>query len=62
MDNLEEIKETIKKALTENTGYRLSKETGISLSVIQRFQNGTSDMDNMKLSTAERIYRFAKKS
>lgn len=40
------------------TAYRISRETDISLSVIQKILNGTSKLDNISLKKAEILSKF----
>ena len=38
--------------------YRVSKDTGIPQPVITRYHNGTSQIDNMPLGTAEKLSKY----
>ena len=62
MEVIEDIKEKVKRALAENTGYRLAKETGIGLYSIQRLQNGDAEIETVPFKTVEKLYEFAKKN
>ena len=51
---IEEIKTEIKKILNSSeTSYRISKETGIAVQVIDRYRHGKSKIENMTLKNAE---------
>ena len=43
------------------TAYRISKDTGISLSVVKKILNGTSKLDNLSLKNAEILAAYWKK-
>ena len=58
---IEEIKAEIKKILNSSeTSYRISKETGIAVQVIDRYRHGKSKIENMTLKNAEKILKFGK--
>ena len=57
---MEEFKRTIKRTLENNTGYKISKETGLALNAVQKLQNGSTSFEKMTLKTAERLYNFGK--
>ena len=58
---IEEIKTEIKKILNSSeTSYRISKETGIAVQVIDRYRHGKSKIENMTLKNAEKILKFGK--
>ena len=58
---IEEIKREIEKILNNNeTSYRISKETGIAVQVIDRYRQGKSKIENMTLKNAEKILKFGK--
>lgn len=40
------------------TAYRISKDTGIALSVIQKIKDGTSKLDNISLKNAEILSKY----
>lgn len=40
------------------TDYRISQDTGVSQPVVTRYHNGTSDIDNMPLGTAEKLSKY----
>ncbi len=41
------------------TDYRISKDTGITLSVIQNYRNGKYVLENMTLKIAKKLYEYA---
>jgi len=41
---------------TDITDYRISKDTGITLSVIQNYRNGKYTLENMTLKIAKKLY------
>ncbi|MEZ7737376.1 hypothetical protein O3822_07270 [Gemella sanguinis] len=43
---------------TDITDYRISKDTGISLSVIQNYRNGKYALENMTLKIAKKLYEY----
>lgn len=49
----------IKWVFENVSGYRISKETGISQSTISRFQTGESKFENMRLSHAITLTNYA---
>lgn len=46
---------------TDITDYRISKDTGITLSVIQNYRNGKYALENMTLKIAKKIYEYKEK-
>ena len=42
------------------TDYRISKDTGITLSVIQNYRNGKYALENMTLKIAKKLYEYTK--
>lgn len=60
---IEAIKKEIEKILkSDETSYRISKETGIAVQVIDRYRHGESKIENMTLKNAEKILKFSSKS
>ena len=43
---------------TDITDYRISKDTGITLSVIQNYRNGKYALENMTLKIAKKLYEY----
>lgn len=41
------------------TDYKISKDTGITLSVIQNYRNGKYVLENMTLKIAKKLYEYA---
>lgn len=52
---IKEIEELLKSDVTD---YRISKDTGITLSVIQNYRNGKYALDNMTLKIAKKLYEY----
>ena len=52
---IKEIKELLKSDITD---YRISKDTGITLSVIQNYRNGKYALENMTLKVAKKLYEY----
>ena len=46
---------------TDMTDYRISKDTGITLSVIQNYRNGKYALENMTLKIAKKLYEYKEK-
>jgi len=46
---------------TDITDYRISKDTGITLSVIQNYRNGKYALENMTLKIAKKLYEYKEK-
>lgn len=60
---IEKIKAEIEKILnSDDTSYRIAKETGIAVQIIDRYRQGKSKIENMTLKNAEKILKFGKKS
>lgn len=56
---MSELRKNIQALINSNfTAYRISKETGISLSVVQKILNGSSKLDNISLRTAEILSEY----
>lgn len=59
---IDEIKETILQLFKSDvTTYRISKETGISISSIDRYRDNTSSLENMTLKIAGKLCDYAEK-
>lgn len=43
------------------TDYRISKDSGVALSMIQNYRKGNRKVENMTLKTANKIYKIIKK-
>ena len=52
---IKEIEELLKSDVTD---YRISKDTGITLSVIQNYRNGKYTLENMTLKIAKKLYEY----
>ena len=52
---IKEIEELLNSDVTD---YRISKDTGITLSVIQNYRNGKYALDNMTLKIAKKLYEY----
>ena len=44
---------------SELTDYRIAKDTGITLSVIQKYRNDSSKIENMTLKVAKKLIRYS---
>lgn len=53
---IQQIEELFNSDLTD---YRISKDTGITLSVIQKYRNDVSKIENMTLKVANKLIRYA---
>ena len=52
---IKEIEELLKSDVTD---YRISKDTGITLSVIQNYRSGKYALENMTLKIAKKLYEY----
>ena len=52
---IKEIEELLNSDVTD---YRISKDTGITLSVIQNYRNGKYALENMTLKIAKKLYEY----
>ncbi|WP_410483037.1 helix-turn-helix domain-containing protein [Staphylococcus lugdunensis] len=53
------MRKEIRDLLNSNiTSYEISKETGVSNSVISRLRNGEREIGKVTLETAEKLYQF----
>ena len=56
------MRESIENLIKSDiTAYRISKDTGISLSVVQKILNGTSNLNNVSLKNAEILSAYWEK-
>ena len=63
MTVIDEIKKTILQLFKSDvTTYRISKETGISISSIDRYRDNTSSLENMTLTIAGKLCDYAEKA
>ena len=53
---IQQIEELFSSDLTD---YRISKDTGITLSVIQKYRNDISKIENMTLKVANKLIRYS---
>lgn len=58
MNPYNKVTEGIQWVLDNRTSYEVAKDLGIQNRTINRYQNGTSPIDNMTLGTAEKIYNY----
>ncbi|MFH6105086.1 hypothetical protein ACHLT9_01645 [Staphylococcus aureus] len=59
---MSEYKKQIKQLFDSDiTGYKISKETGVSQYVILQVRLGKREIDNLTLKTTEKLYEYAKK-
>ncbi|HDK7720430.1 TPA: hypothetical protein PT474_002084 [Staphylococcus aureus] len=59
---MSEYKKQIKQLFDSDiTGYKISKETGVSQYVISQVRLGKREIDNLTLKTTEKLYEYAKK-
>ncbi|PTK76095.1 hypothetical protein BUZ22_03140 [Staphylococcus haemolyticus] len=58
--NLSEYKKKIIELIESDiTGYQVSKDTGLSQTVMSSLRTGKRYIDNLKLGTAEKLYEYA---
>lgn len=61
VDNMSEYKMKIIELIESDiTGYQIHKETGVAQYVISQLRQGKRDIDNLTLSTTEKLYNYAK--
>ena len=53
---IKEIEELLNSDLTD---YRISKETGLTLSVIQNYRSGKYELENMSFKVAKKLIRYS---
>lgn len=58
MNDFEKVIKAIKRILDTRTSYEVSKALGVPNRTINRYQNGTTPIENMTLGTAEKIYNY----
>lgn len=58
MNDFEKVIKAIKRVLDTRTSYEVSKALGVPNRTINRYQNGTTPIENMTLGTAEKIYKY----
>lgn len=56
---IKEIEELLNSDVTD---YRISKDTGITLSVIQNYRNGKYALENMTLKIAKKLYEYKRET
>lgn len=56
---IKEIEELLNSDVTD---YRISKDTGITLSVIQNYRSGKYALENMTLKIAKKLYEYKKET
>lgn len=54
---IKQIEELLNSDLTD---YRISKDTGLSLSVIQNYRSGKYELENMSFKVAKKLIRYSK--
>ncbi|MCE5035270.1 MULTISPECIES: helix-turn-helix domain-containing protein [Staphylococcus] len=52
-------KKIIELIESDITGYQVSKDTGLSQTVMSSLRTGKRYIDNLKLGTAEKLYEYA---
>lgn len=56
----QDVYDVIEKLLkSEVTSYRIQKDTGVRQQMIDRYRKGQSDLKNMTLDFAEKLYNYA---
>src|SRR5690625_3725871 len=60
MNAYNELEKGIKYVLDNCTSYQVAKDLNIPNRTINRYQNGTTDIENMQLKTAKKIYEYYK--
>ena len=56
---IKEIEELLNSDVTD---YRISKDTGITLSVIQNYRSGKYALENMTLKIAKKLYEYKRET
>ena len=55
---MEKVIKEIEELFNSNiTDYRLAKDSGVVLSMIQNYRNGSRQIENMTLKTAGKLYK-----
>lgn len=58
--SLSEYKKKIIELIESDiTGYRIYKDAGVSQYVLSQLRQGKRDIDNLTLSTTEKLYEYA---
>ena len=52
---IKEIEELFNSNITD---YRIAKDSGVALSMIQNYRNGSRKVENMTLKTAEKLIKY----
>ena len=56
---IEKVIKEIEKLFNSNiTDYRIAKDSGVALSMIQNYRNGSRSIENMTLKTAEKLCKY----
>lgn len=55
------INEVSKLLNSDITSYEINRHTGITRQLIDKYRSGKSELKNMTLETAEKLYNYAKK-
>lgn len=58
MNDFERMVKGIKRVLDTRSSYEVSKALGVPNRTINRYQNGTTPIENMTLATAQKIYEY----
>lgn len=61
MNAYNEMVKGIEWVLNNCTSYQVAKDLDINNRTINRYQNGTSPIENMALGTAKKIYNYYKR-
>lgn len=57
---VEQVIKQIEELFNSNlTDYRISKDTGITLSAIQNYRSGKYELENMTLKVANKLIRYS---
>lgn len=52
------MRKVIEKLLESRSSYRIAKDLKINARTVNRYQNGTSEIDKMGFGTAEKLYNY----
>lgn len=58
MNDFDKVLKCIQRVLDTRSSYQVAKDLGISNRTINRYQNGTTPLDNMTIATARIIYNY----
>jgi len=61
MNDFEKVVKAIKRVLDTRTSYEVAKALGVPNRTINRYQNGTTPLENMTIATARKIYEYYEK-